>query len=98
MISLLEVFEYCAGSAMLVLMLMALAYSIVMPSPDRWSRNYFITFFSLLTLSVCSCIFAAIFYGKTDYAHAEKTHVLFRIYPSIGPDAYADAPPVTLLR
>lgn len=72
MISLLEVFEYCAGSAMLVLMLMALAYSIVMPSPDRWSRNYFITFFSLLTLSVCSCIFAVIFYGKTDYAHAEK--------------------------
>lgn len=72
MISLLEVFEYCAGSAMLVLMLMALAYSIVMPSPDRWSKNYFITFFSLLTLSVCSCIFAVIFYGKTDYAHTEK--------------------------
>ena len=52
MTNLYAIVGYCAASAMLVLMLMALAYSIVMPSPDRWSKNYFITFFSLLTLCV----------------------------------------------
>ena len=63
---------YCAASAMMVLMLMALAYSIVMPSPDRWSKNYFITFFSLLTLCVSATFVSAILYGNPKYVEAER--------------------------
>ena len=63
---------YCAGSAMLVLMLMALAYAIVMPSPDRWSKNYFITLFSLLTLCVTATFASAILYGKPELVEAER--------------------------
>ena len=63
---------YCAGSAMLALMLIALVYAIVVPTPDRWSKNYFITFFSLLTVCVCSCFVSTFFYGKPGFAQVEK--------------------------
>jgi hypothetical protein len=63
---------YCAGSAMLALMLIALLYAIVVPQPDRWSKNYFITFFSLLTVCVCSCFVSTFFYGKPGSAQVEK--------------------------
>ena len=72
MTNLYAIVGYCAASAMLVLMLMALAYSIVMPSPDRWSKNYFITFFSLLTLCVSAAFVSAILYGNPKYVEAER--------------------------
>ena len=72
MIDTYAIVGYCAASAMMVLMLMALAYSIVMPSPDRWSKNYFITFFSLLTLCVSATFVSAILYGNPKYVEAER--------------------------
>ena len=72
MTNLYAIVGYCAASAMLVLMLMALAYSIVMPSPDRWSKNYFIIFFSLLTLCVSATFVSAILYGNPKYVEAER--------------------------
>ena len=72
MTNLYAIVGYCAASAMLVLMLMALAYSIVMPSPNRWGKNYFITFFSLLTLCVCATFVSAILYGNPKYVEAER--------------------------
>lgn len=72
MTNLYAIVGYCAASAMMVLMLMALAYSIVMPSPDRWSKNYFITFFSLLTLCVSATFVSAILYGNPKYVEAER--------------------------
>lgn len=72
MTNLYAIVGYCAASAMLVLMLMALAYSIVMPSPNRWGKNYFITFFSLLTLCVSATFVSAILYGNPKYVEAER--------------------------
>ncbi len=68
----IKLIGYCAGSAMLVLMLMALGYAIVMPTPDRWSKRYFITLFSFLTLCVCTCLVSAFLYNKPELAQAEK--------------------------
>lgn len=72
MIGTTELIGYCAASAMLVLMLMGLAYAIVMPTPDRWSKNYFIIFFSLLTACVSATFISAILYKKPDAVDAEK--------------------------
>ncbi len=72
MIGTTELIGYCAASAMLVLMLMGLAYAIVMPTPDRWSKNYFIIFFSLLTACVIATFISAILYGKPDAVDAER--------------------------
>lgn len=72
MIDAYAIVGYCAASAMMVLMLMALAYSIVIPSSDRWSKNYFIIFFSLLTLCVSATFVSAILYGNPKYVEAER--------------------------
>ncbi len=72
MINTFTIIGYCTGSAMLVLMLMSLVYAIVMPMSDRWSKKYFITFFSLLTVCVCSVFVSAFLYNIPELAQAEK--------------------------
>lgn len=72
MIGLWQTIEYCAGSAMLALMLMALGYSIVVPTTDRWSKNFFITFFSLLTICVIAAILDLYFYKNPNFENAER--------------------------
>jgi len=72
MIDMVRLIGYCSASAMLVLMLMALVYVIVIPTSDRWSKNYFIAFFSLLTACVCSCIVSALFYEKPGFVQVER--------------------------
>ena len=71
MIDTIKLIGYCSASAMLVLMLMALIYVIVIPASDRWSKNYFIAFFSLLTACVCSCIVSAFCYEKPELVQIE---------------------------
>ena len=72
MIGLWQTIEYCAGSAMLALMLMALGYSIVVPTTDRWSKHFFITFFSLLTICVIATILDLYFYKNPNFENAER--------------------------
>ena len=72
MIGLWQTIEYCAGSAMLALMLMALGYSIAVPTTDRWSKNFFITFFSLLTICVIAAILDLYFYKNPNFENAER--------------------------
>lgn len=72
MIDMVKLIGYCSASAMLVLMLMALVYVIVIPASDRWSKNYFIAFFSLLTVCVCSCLVSAFFYEKPGFVQVER--------------------------
>ena len=71
MIDTIKLIGYCSASAMLVLMLMALIYVIVIPASDRWSKNYFIVFFSLLTVCVCATFVSAIFYEKPGFVQVE---------------------------
>ena len=72
MIDMIKLIGYCSASAMLVLMVMALVYVIVIPASDRWSKNYFIAFFSLLTVCVCAIVVSAIFYEKPGFVQAER--------------------------
>ena len=72
MIDWVVIVECCSGSAMLALMIMALVYSIIVPSPDRWSKRYFVTFFSVMTACVCVCLVSAIVYGNPDLVPVEK--------------------------
>ena len=71
MIDTIKLIGYCSASAMLVLMLMALIYVIVIPASDRWSKNYFIVFFSLLTVCVCACGVSALCYEKPELVQIE---------------------------
>ena len=41
---------YAISGAMLVMMSIGIAFSAFMPALDRWSRGYFITFFSVLLI------------------------------------------------
>ncbi len=68
----IAIIGYCSASAMFLLMLMALAYAIIIPTTDRWRKNYFITFFSLLALCVCVTFTSAILYAKPELADAER--------------------------
>lgn len=68
----LLIIEYCAGSAVLTLMIIALGYSIAMPAIDRWSKNFFIIFFSVLTLCVSTYFIDAILYGNPSFVGAEE--------------------------
>lgn len=68
--------DYCAYSAMITMMLMALAYSIVMPVVDRWCKRFFITFFSFLLLCACAGFIDLIIFEIPGIAQTEKI-VLF---------------------
>ena len=87
---------YCAGSAMLALMLIALVYAIVVPTPDRWSKNYFITFFSLLTVCVLLlCLHVLL--RKARLCAGGKDLLLYRVPVDIRFDADTDVPAVAQL-
>ena len=79
MISVWELIAYCAISAMLALLLMVLGIAVAMPSVDRWSKRYFIVFFSLLILCVCVCLLDTIFYQNPDFAAEEKAIAYFEV-------------------
>ncbi len=77
MVSIFELVEYCAVSAMLVLMLMALGIAVTMPALDRWSKRFFIVSLSLLMLCVIVCFIDEIIYRNPNFIILEKIVVYF---------------------
>ena len=77
MVSIFELVEYCAVSAMLVLMLMALGIAVTMPALDRWSKRFFIVSLSLLMLCVIVCLIDEIIYRNPNFIILEKIVVYF---------------------
>lgn len=77
MLTLLECLQFCLIGAMLAIMLLALCYSIAMPAIDRWSKRFFITFFSVLTICLCTYFIDTIIYFQPDLAWAEYDLVFF---------------------
>ena len=77
MVSIFELVEYCAVSAMLVLMLMALGIAVTMPALDRWSKRFFIVSLSLLMLCVIVCFIDGIIYRNPNFIILEKIVVYF---------------------
>ena len=72
MISTFDVIVYCAISAMMVLLLMALGIAVSMPMIDRWSKRFFIISILLLILCVIICLFDKIIYLNPDFVTEEK--------------------------
>lgn len=77
MISTFELVEYCAISAMLVLLLMALGIAVSLPAIDKWSKRFFIVSLSLLMLCVIVCLLDEIFYRNPSFITAERIVVYF---------------------
>jgi len=77
MVSIFELVEYCAVSAMFVLMLMALGIAVTMPALDRWSKRFFIVSLSLLMLCVIVCFIDGIIYRNPNFIFLEKIVVYF---------------------
>lgn len=77
MISTIELLQYCAISAMLVLMIMALGIAVSMPAIDKWSRRYFVISLLILMLCVIVCLLDEIFYRNPNFIILEKIVVYF---------------------
>ena len=67
---------YSISGAMLIMMAIGIALSAFMPALDRWSRRYFITFFSLLFLYAAVISVDMIFYTNPDLAAPEIVFIL----------------------
>ena len=67
---------YSLGGAMLVMMAIGIAFSAFMPALDRWSRRYFLTFFSILFLYAVVLFFDLIFYVDPDMAEPQKVVII----------------------
>ncbi len=77
MIEWLDIVGYSVGGAMLVMMAIGIALSAFIPALDRWDRRYFITFFSMLLLSVAVFYIDVIIYRFPDVPAVEKVVVFF---------------------
>lgn len=75
--NLLENVYYTLSGAILVTMAFGIALSFLIPSLDRWSKQYFITLFSLLFLCAVTCFLALIFYNDPTKASVEKVVYFF---------------------
>lgn len=71
------VVSFSVSGAMLVMMAIGIALSAFMPALDRWSRCYFITFFSILFLYAVVLSFDLIIYFNPDMAEAQKPVIIF---------------------
>ena len=67
-------FSICG--AMLIMMAIGIALSAFMPALDRWSRRYFIMFFSILFLYAVVITADMIIYTHPDMAAAQKTVII----------------------
>ena len=67
---------YLISGAMLVMMAIGIALSAFMPALDRWSRRYFILFFSLLFLYAAVITADMMIYTNPDMVVPEKAIIL----------------------
>ena len=68
---------FSLAGALVTMMLLGIAFSVFMPAPDRWSKHYFVTFFSLLLLCAVLCFLALVFYFDPEMAVAERIIYFF---------------------
>lgn len=69
---------------MLLMMIFGIAFSAILPAIDRWSKGYFITFFSMLLLSVSVFYTDIIIYKIPDMAQTERV-LVFLEFLSVSP-------------
>jgi len=71
-----EIISYSTGGALLLMMMVGIAFSAFMPALDRWSKRFFITLFSILLLYVVAIFIDMIIYTDPNMATAEKVIVI----------------------
>ncbi len=71
-----EIINYSTGGALLLMMMVGIAFSAFMPALDRWSKRFFITLFSILLLYVVAIFIDMIIYTDPNMATAEKVIVI----------------------
>ena len=76
-ISAFDLFGYCLGSAMLALLLMALGIAVSLPTISRWSKRFFVIFFSMLTLCVVLCFIDTLVYKNPSLVLVEQIVAYF---------------------
>ena len=84
MTSWVDIVGYSVGGAMLLMMIFGIAFSAILPAIDRWSKGYFITFFSMLLLSVSVFYTDIIIYKISDMAQTERV-LVFLEFLSVSP-------------
>ena len=69
--------EYLLSGALLVMMVIGIAFSAVMPALGRWNRRYFILLFSMFLLCTVTCFLDLLFWEKPTMAAAARIVYLF---------------------
>ena len=64
--------EYLLSGALMVMMVIGIAFSAVMPALGRWNKRYFITLFSLFLLCCVTCFIAVLFWEDPTKAQAAR--------------------------
>ena len=72
MLDWLYIFDSVIAGAMMVMMLIGIAFSAYMPALDKWNKRYFITLFSLFFLCAVICFIAILLWEKPTMAAAER--------------------------
>ena len=69
--------EYLLSGALMVMMVIGIAFSAVMPALGRWNKCYFITLFSLFFLCTVTCFIAVLFWEDPTKAQAARIVYIF---------------------
>ena len=67
---------YSISGAMVIMMLIGIAFSAFMPALDRWNRRYFITFFSILLMYAVVLFIDMIIYTNPGMAAAQRVIII----------------------
>ncbi len=73
----INLLSYSICGAILIMMVIGMTFSAFMPALDRWSRYYFVTFFSLLFLYAVVLTIDMIIYSNLNMVAAERIVVIF---------------------
>lgn len=73
----LDLLGFSFAGAMIILMALGVVLSAIIPTLDKWNKQYFITLFSLLLLCAVTCFFALVFWYDPTKAVAEKVVYVF---------------------
>ena len=72
-----SILDFVLAGALLVMMVIGIAFSAVMPALGRWNKRYFITLFSLFFLCTVTCFIAVLFWEDPTKAQAARIVYIF---------------------
>ena len=67
---------YSISGAMLIMMMIGIAFSAFMPSLDRWNRKYFVTFFSILLMYAVVLLIDLIIYTNPGIVAEQRVIII----------------------